>query len=70
MAELAEGAALLVDPERPAEIARAIVRLCESKALRHELSQAGRARAATFGLERQAAGTLAVYQALIAGRTP
>lgn len=70
MAELAEGAALLVDPERPAEIARAIVRLCESQALCHELSQAGRARAATFGLERQAAGTLAVYQALIAGQAP
>ncbi|MCK6537303.1 MAG: glycosyltransferase family 4 protein [Polyangiaceae bacterium] len=70
MAELAEGAALLVDPERPAEIARAIVRLCESEALCRELSQAGRARAATFSLERQAAGTLAVYQALIAGRTP
>lgn len=70
MAELAEGAALLVDPERPAEIARAITRLSESPSLRQELSQAGQARAQRFGLERQAEGTLAVYRALIAGQRP
>jgi glycosyltransferase involved in cell wall biosynthesis len=68
MAELAQGAALLVDPERPAEIADAITRLGESGGLRVELSEAGRARSAGFTLERQAEGTLAVYAATIASQ--
>jgi glycosyltransferase involved in cell wall biosynthesis len=70
MAEIAERAALLVDPEDPAAIGEALVRLGESERLRRELGEAGLERAARYTLGRQAKETLAVYESVLAGRRP
>jgi glycosyltransferase involved in cell wall biosynthesis len=60
--EVAGDAALVFDPEQPAEIAGAMRRLLADGALRQRLSQAGRARAATFTWERTADETVAAYR--------
>jgi glycosyltransferase involved in cell wall biosynthesis len=60
-AEVAGGAAVLVDPHRPADIARGIT---EALARRDELAGLGRARAAELTWARTAAQTLAAYREL------
>jgi glycosyltransferase involved in cell wall biosynthesis len=46
--EVAGNAALLFDPRKPRDIARAMTRLIDDAALRERLSAAGRAQAAPF----------------------
>ena len=48
LGELGQGAALLFDPENPAAIADALLRLLSEPGLRDELKEAGRRRAAEF----------------------
>ena len=64
MAELGEGAALLVDPLQVEAIADGLDRLLSDETLRGELRAAGLIRAAQFSWERAAAETVAVYQGL------
>ncbi len=61
MKEIAGGAALLADPERPDEIALAINRIIENKVLAEQLRSRGAIRAAEFTWERTAQVTLAAY---------
>ena len=63
--EIAGGAALLVDPEDPCDIAEAVALLARDGARREDLIRRGRARAAELGLLAQARSTLAVYRALL-----
>jgi len=65
-AEIAEDAALLVDPESIEEIAAGIARLVEEPLLRARLSERGRVRAAHFTLARCVSETTAVLR----GTTP
>ncbi len=62
--EVAEGAALAVDPEDPAAIAEGLARLIRDPGLRAELVARGRRRAAEFSWARTAASTLEVYRSL------
>jgi glycosyltransferase involved in cell wall biosynthesis len=62
--EVAGDAALLVDAQRPEEIADAIETVLADGGLRAELAARGRARAACFTWERVARQTLAVYEAV------
>ncbi len=59
--EIAEGAALLVDPEQPAAIAEAIVSLANSDAERARLRALGLQRAQEYTVERMAERTFEVY---------
>jgi alpha-1,3-rhamnosyl/mannosyltransferase len=67
MPEVAGGAALLVDPRSPADIAGAIRRVAESPSLRSELMRRGRERAAMFTWSRAGAESLEYFSGL-AGR--
>jgi len=60
--EVAGDAALYVDPDDPASIAAAIVRLAGQPALRDALIEAGHRRAALFSWERAAAATASVLR--------
>jgi glycosyltransferase involved in cell wall biosynthesis len=60
--EVADGAALMVDPESVTSIRNGIARLLRDPAERERLRTAGRARAATFPWERTAALTADVYR--------
>lgn len=60
--EIANGAALLVDPASIDSIRQGLVRLLNDDALRVELSNRGIARAADFSWERTAADTLAALE--------
>jgi glycosyltransferase involved in cell wall biosynthesis len=62
--ELAEGAALLVDPESVDDIAAGIVRLLEDEQLRAALRIAGLERAKSFTWQRTAAEIMAVLESL------
>jgi glycosyltransferase involved in cell wall biosynthesis len=62
MAELGQGAALLVDPLHERAIADGLARLLADAALREEMRAAGLARAAEFSWARAAAETVAVYE--------
>jgi glycosyltransferase involved in cell wall biosynthesis len=62
MAELGAGAALLVNPTKPGEIAQALQRVLSNDALHAELRGAGLARAAQFSWAKAAAQTMAVYE--------
>jgi glycosyltransferase involved in cell wall biosynthesis len=62
--ELAEGAAVLVNPESVEEIAAGIVRLLEDQQLRAELQLAGRERAERFTWQRTAAEVMGVLESL------
>jgi glycosyltransferase involved in cell wall biosynthesis len=64
LAEIAEGAALLVDPESPAAIGAAIASLTDD-ALRARLRGRGLERARRFSLEEQARATREVYRGLL-----
>ncbi len=66
--ELAEGAAVLVDPESVESIASGIGRVLEDQSLRTELVAAGRVRSRDFTWERCASGTLEVLERVGAGR--
>jgi len=68
--EVAGGAALLVDPETPSDIAEAVALLARDPARREELIRLGRARAAELSLLAQARATLDVYRALLNRSTP
>jgi O-antigen biosynthesis alpha-1,2-mannosyltransferase len=63
--EVAGGAALLVDPEDPDEIAGALARLAADDALRRELASRGLARAREFSWESALEKTWAVYRELL-----
>jgi len=62
--EIAQGAALLVDPRKPQEIFEAAKRLLTDRILRAELRAKGLERADSFSWEKAARETLAVYQDL------
>jgi alpha-1,3-rhamnosyl/mannosyltransferase len=63
--EIAEGAAILVDPESPPAIADAMLQLARDPARRSELIKRGLKRAAELDLLAQARGTLDVYRRLL-----
>jgi glycosyltransferase involved in cell wall biosynthesis len=67
--ELADGAAVLVDPEDVASIATGLERLLADRALREKLGAEGKRRAAEFTWERAAAATRAAL-GRIAAQTP
>jgi len=62
--EVAGDAALLVDPREEGEIERAMSRLANEHALRAQLGERGRKRAARFTWERCAEATLEGLHAL------
>lgn len=67
MAEIGEGAALLVDPLDEAAIASALDRLVADPALRDELRARGLLRAAEYSWERTGRETVAAYRAACNG---
>jgi len=60
--EVAGGAAFLVDPLNPEQIAAAIVKVCTTPGLRDQLVSLGLRRAGEFSWERAASETVAVYR--------
>jgi glycosyltransferase involved in cell wall biosynthesis len=66
--EVAGDAALLVDLERPQELAAALLKLATQPELRQELAQRGLQQAAGFSWRRSAAATLQVYRQVGSGR--
>src|SRR5262249_45249100 len=69
LAEIAGGAAFLIDPLSIDDITEAMIRIVEDKRLRHELSRKGLARAGEFSWTKTAELTLdAYYEALGASR--
>src|SRR5262249_5372157 len=65
--EIGSDAGEIVDATSMEAWADAIDRVANSDALRRQLSEAGRARAATFTWERAARETIAVHQSVIDG---
>jgi glycosyltransferase involved in cell wall biosynthesis len=63
--EVADGAALLVDPENEEEIASGLRRLAADESLRAELKKRGLERAALFTWELAVERTWDVYQELL-----
>lgn len=68
LAEVADGAALLVDPLSVDEIANALHRICTESELPCELRHLGLARASEFTWEHAAHRTLGVYEQVLARR--
>jgi glycosyltransferase involved in cell wall biosynthesis len=68
--EVAGDAALLFDPERPAEIAAAIESLLADPARAERLRAAGRERAARFSWRAAAEATLATYRRALDVQSP
>lgn len=66
MPEVTGGAALLVDPRDPADIAAALRRVLDEPGLAEGLREAGLARAKAFKWQRFAADHLAVYRSALA----
>ncbi len=64
MPEVAGKAALLVDPEKEQDIARALQRLLEDKKLQDSLKQKGLEQAKKFSWEKCALETIKVYESL------
>jgi glycosyltransferase involved in cell wall biosynthesis len=62
--EVCGDAALLVDPDDPAAIARAVLSVCEDPALASRLAGAGRRRAGSYTWERAASACDALLRAL------
>ncbi|MBI5023074.1 MAG: glycosyltransferase family 4 protein [Candidatus Magasanikbacteria bacterium] len=56
LSEVANGAALLVDPYKPVDIAQAMLEIVSSSALKEELVGRGLARAREFGWKKTASG--------------
>jgi glycosyltransferase involved in cell wall biosynthesis len=70
LAEIADGAALLVDPHDTAAIADAMDRAMGDEGERERLRLAGLARARSFSWERSTRETLQVYEEALERRTP
>jgi glycosyltransferase involved in cell wall biosynthesis len=68
LAEVADGAAILVDPLSLDEIASALQRVCTQPSLANELSSLGLARAKEFTWQHAARTTLEVYDRVLARR--
>ena len=64
MVEVAEGAAILVDPYRAEEIAEALCQLARNEEERQQLARVGRLRASRYSWQRAVTETYAVYQKL------
>ena len=64
--EVAEGAALLFDPEQPAQISDAMTKLISDPDAADRLREAGRSRAAKFTWQNAARATLAGYERALA----
>lgn len=62
--EIGAGAAMLVDPEHPEQIFKAMLELYQNPRLREQLSIKGKARAAEFTVEKAARAILGVYEHL------
>jgi alpha-1,3-rhamnosyl/mannosyltransferase len=62
--EITGGAALLIDPRSPAEIASALTRILESDSLRRELSVRGRQQAEKYRWARCAQESLHFFRAV------
>ena len=69
-AEIAGGAAFLVDPEQSESIVDAVERIFTNPLLRRQLVEAGHERAAQFSWIRAAHETMAVYRKLIRSTAP
>ncbi len=65
MPEVAGGAAILINPAQPKEIADALARLAGQRELRRDLSKKGRQRAAQFSWEQTAQATFAIYKEVL-----
>lgn len=63
--EITGGAALLIDPYKPKEIARAIERILSDPSLAQELSKKSLARARKFSWDKCARETLGVYEKVV-----
>jgi len=63
--EVAGNAALLVNPEDPADIADAVQKVMEKPALRKQLMERGLKRAKLFTWEKTAKETLSVYESIL-----
>ena len=66
--EVAGKAALLVNPEDPADIADAVQKAMEKPALRKQLMERGLKRAKLFTWEKTAKETLSVYESILNGQ--
>ena len=66
--EVLGDAALLIDAESEAEVARALGKIVEDRALRLRLAERGRERASSFTWERCAAATAAIYRRVAGSR--
>jgi alpha-1,3-rhamnosyl/mannosyltransferase len=64
--EVVGDAGILVDPDRPEEIAAGVLRLWLQPGLRPSLVAKGRHRAEGFSWRRTAESTLAVYRQVVA----
>lgn len=67
MPEVTDGAALLVDPRDPSDIAAGLRRVFDEPGLAQTMTDKGLARAAIFDWRRFAADHLAVYRSVLAG---
>jgi glycosyltransferase involved in cell wall biosynthesis len=65
--EVVGDAGLLVNPDDPEDIARALGRALNDEALRARMRERGLAQAARFTWEKAARETLAVYRKVLAG---
>jgi glycosyltransferase involved in cell wall biosynthesis len=65
--EVAGEAALYVDPDQPAALAEAVVRVLDDEMLREQLIAAGRERLRRFNFTETARQTLAVFDQVLAG---
>jgi glycosyltransferase involved in cell wall biosynthesis len=65
MVEVADGAALLVDPNKTAQISKAVLSLMEDSQLRQALINKGIIQASRFSWEKAAAATVEVYKSLL-----
>ena len=63
--EIAEGAAILIDPHQPMQLADAILNVISDSQLRNHLIQKGKERAKLFSWEKTARETLKAYKSLL-----
>jgi len=70
LAEIAEGAALLVDPKQETAFADGLVALASDAALREDLIARGRERAALYSWSRTGRETVAAYREALFGTAP
>ena len=70
LGEVVGDAAVSFDPERPEEIARAMIRILDDPVEADHLRAAGLARAASFTWAATARGTLQTYERALGADTP